>query len=202
MTIRKQKGFRQVRAAVSVIPYVLCGVGGNIQLSLSSGSFGSDPFTHCLSILSIAFPLGSGKRLNALSMNVAPDEGRRPASGACPLGRVLRRGPGLSSPGVLLEGLRDAPGSLSGFEHRLGSFLCVARDRRHSSPCLSDLMGHASGGGHPTTYRQTTRRDPSREAPSVPVAVSSESSLPRNHVVLRGRRAAHRPRSAAVGRAH
>jgi hypothetical protein len=36
-----------------------------------------------------------GKRLTALSVNAAPDEERRPASGARPPGRVLRREPGL-----------------------------------------------------------------------------------------------------------
>jgi hypothetical protein len=112
-----------------------------------------DPFTHCPSIIFIAFPVDPRKRFTALSVNTAPDEGRRPASGTRPPGRVLRRGPGPSSPGVLLEGPRDAPRSLPGSVHRLGSFLRVAQGCRCSSPCLSDVTGGVSGRGHPTAYR-------------------------------------------------
>jgi hypothetical protein len=122
--------------------------------------------------------MGSGKRLTVLSVNAMPDKGRRPASGARSPGRFLRHGPGLSSPGVLLEGPRDASGSLPGSVHHPESFLCVSWDRRRSSPCLSDVTGGVSGGGHPTAYRQMTRRDPGGEAPSVLVAAPSESTPP------------------------
>jgi hypothetical protein len=61
------------------------------------------PPTHCLSILFIAFPVGPKERRTALSVNAAPYEERRPASGARPLDRVLRGGPGLLLPRVLLE---------------------------------------------------------------------------------------------------
>jgi hypothetical protein len=123
------------------------------------GSIGFDPFTHYPSILFIAFPVGPGKRLTALSVNAVPDEGRRPTSGARPPGRVLRREPGLSSPGVLLEGPRDAPRSLPGSMHHPRSFLCVARGHKRSSPCLSDVTGGVGGEGHPTAHRQMTRHD-------------------------------------------
>jgi hypothetical protein len=103
---------------------------------------------------------------------------QQPASGVHPPGRVLRRGLGLSSPGVLLEGPWDAPRSLPGSVHRPGSFLCVARGRIRSSPCLSNVMGGVSGTGHPTAYHQMTRCVPGGEAPSVPVATSSESTPP------------------------
>jgi hypothetical protein len=142
------------------------------------GSIGFDPFTHYRSILFIAFPVGPGKRLTALSVNAVPDEGRRPTSGARPPGRVLRREPGLSSPGVLLEGPRDAPRSLPGSMHHPRSFMCVARGHRRSSPCLSDVMGGVSGGGHPTAHCQMMLRDPIGEAPSVPVAAPSEGTPP------------------------
>jgi hypothetical protein len=122
---------------VSITPYVLYGASGSIQLNLSSGRL--DPFTHCLSILFIAFPLCPRKRLTTLSVNAAPDEGRRPASGALPPGRVLHRGPGLSSPGALLEGPWDAPRSFPSSMYRQGCFLCVSQGRRRSSSCLSDV---------------------------------------------------------------
>jgi hypothetical protein len=122
--------------------------------------------------------VGFGKRLIVLNVNAALDEGRRPASGARPLGRVMRYGPGLSSPEVLLEGPRDAPRSLPGSVHRSGSFVWVVRDHRRSSPHLSDVTGGVSGGGHPTAYRQTTRRDPGGEAPFVPVSAPFESTAP------------------------
>jgi hypothetical protein len=83
---------------VSITPYVLCGAGSCIQLSPLPS------LTHCLSILFIAFHVGPRERHTALSVNAAPYEGHRPASGARRPDRVLRRGPGLSLPEVLLEG--------------------------------------------------------------------------------------------------
>jgi hypothetical protein len=160
---------------VSVTPYVLCGAGSFIQFGLSSDRL--DPPLYTLPIHSIySLPSGPKKRLTALSVNVAPDEGRQLASGARPPSRVLRCGPRLSPPGVLPEGPRDAPRSLPGSVRRLGSFMCVARGHRHSSPCLSDVMGGASGGGHPTASRQTTRHDPGGKTPFVPVATPPEST--------------------------
>jgi hypothetical protein len=202
MMTRKLKRFRQVRAAMSVIPYIQCGAGGSIQLSLSLGSFGSNPFTHCLSILFIAFPLGSEKRLTALSVKAAPNAGRRPASGARPPGRVLHCGLGLSSPWVLLKGPRDALRSLPGSMHCPRSFLCVARDHRRSFPCLSDMTEGTSGGATPPPF---ARRHDVIRAGRLPLFRSScplRARFPRNHVALRGRRAAHRPRPAVVGWAH
>jgi hypothetical protein len=146
--------------------------------------FGSFPllFTHCPSILFIAFPVSPGKRLTGLSLNAAPDEGRQPASGARQSVTVLRRGLGLSSPGVLLERPRDALRSLLGSMHLLGSFLCVAWGRRRSSPCPPDVTGGVSGGGHSTVHCQTTQHDPGGEAPFVPVVAPSESTpLPLSH---------------------
>jgi hypothetical protein len=102
--------FRQVRAAVSVTPYILCGADSCIQLSPLL------PLTHCLSILFIAFPMGPED--TALSVNAAPYEGRQLASGTRPPNRVLRHGPGLSLSGILLEGLRDTLRSLPGSTHR------------------------------------------------------------------------------------
>jgi hypothetical protein len=69
--------------------------------------------------------MGPGKRLTDLSVNVAPYDGRQPASGACPPDKVLRHEPGLSSLGVLLMGPQDAPGFRLGSVHRSGSFLCI-----------------------------------------------------------------------------
>jgi hypothetical protein len=127
-----------------------------------------------------------GNWLTAVSVNATRDERRRSAGGARPPGRVLCRGPRLSSPGALLEGPQDALRSLPGSVHRPGSFLCAAWDRRRSFPCLFDVTGGASGGGHPM------RRDLGGEAPSVPVAAPSMGTPPPppgNHGVLQGRRA-------------
>jgi hypothetical protein len=94
----------------------------------------------------MAFPVGPVKRLTALSVNAAPDKGRRLASDARLPGRVLRRARGLSSLGVLLDRPRDASRSLPGSVHRPVSFLYVAQGRRRSSPCLFDVTKSVSGG--------------------------------------------------------
>jgi hypothetical protein len=142
--------------------YILCGAGGGIQLNLSSIRLDSIPFTHCPSILFIALPVGPGKSLTSLSVNAAPDEGHRPVSGARPPGKVLRRGPGLSSPEVLLEGPQDAPRSLPGSVHHPGSLLCVARGRKRSSPCLSGVTGGELGGAphRPSPDDATSKNTP------------------------------------------
>jgi hypothetical protein len=122
--------------------------------------------------------VGSGKRLTALSVNAASDEGapackwRPPArQGSASWARtVVTR--------VLLEGSRDVPRSLLGSMHHPRSFLFIARGRRRSSPCLSDVAEGVSGGGHPTSHRQMTRHDPEGEAPSVPVAAPLRARLP------------------------
>jgi hypothetical protein len=106
---------------VSVTRYVLCVAGSCIQLSPLPH------LTHCLYILFIAFPVGLGGRRTALSVNEASYEWRRPASGARSPDRVLCRGPGLSLPGVLLEGPRDTLRSLSDFAHRPGLQVAPAR---------------------------------------------------------------------------
>jgi hypothetical protein len=146
------------------------------------------------SILFIALPVDPGKRLTALGVNMAPNEGCRPASDACPPGRVLRRGLGLSSPRVLLEGPRDAPRSLSGSVHRPRSFLCVARGRKRSSLCLSDVMGGANGGATPPPIAR--RRNVTREG-RLPLSRSPHrlrARLLRNHVCFTGK--ARRPRAS------
>jgi hypothetical protein len=81
----------------------------------------------------IAFPMGLWERCTALSVNAAPDEGRRPASGAHPPDRVLRRGPGMSLPGVLLEGPRDTLRSLPGSVYRPGLQVASAH---WTGPCV------------------------------------------------------------------
>jgi hypothetical protein len=116
------------------------------------GSIGFDPFTHCPSILFIALPVGPGKRLTALSVNAAPHEGRQPASGAHPLGKVLHRRPGLSSPGVLLEGPLDAPRSLP--STRVFPVCFPGPQALLSMSIRCD--GRWSGGSHPTAHRQMT----------------------------------------------
>jgi hypothetical protein len=87
------------------------------------------------------------------------------ASGARSPDGILRRGPGLSGPGIHLERPRDAPRSLPDSVHCLGSFLCTARGHRRSSPCLSNVTGGISGGAPPTIHCQTTGRDRGGEAP-------------------------------------
>jgi hypothetical protein len=140
VTIRKHRGFRQVQTAVNITLYVRpvwswCWYSVEYEF----GVFLSTPLHIARLSYFIASPVGSRKRLIALSVNAVHDEGHRPASGARPPGRVLRRGLELSSPRILLKEPRDASGSLPGFVHRLGS-LCVAQDRRHPFLCLSATM--------------------------------------------------------------
>jgi hypothetical protein len=97
---------------------------------------------------------GPGLSLPGVLLEVSPRLCVSPgaASGARPLDGALRRVPGLSGLGILLEGSRDALRSLPGSVHRPWSFLCAARGRPRSSPCLSDVMGGGSGGGHPAVH--------------------------------------------------
>jgi hypothetical protein len=97
---------------MSVTPYVMCGAGSCIQVSPL-------PPLCTLPIYSIySLPRGPGERRTALSVNAAPYEGCRPASGARLLDRALRCGPGLSLLGILLEGPKDTLRSLPGSAHR------------------------------------------------------------------------------------
>jgi hypothetical protein len=81
--------------------------------------------------------------------------------------------------------------------------LCIAQGLScalPTSPCLPDVTEGVSGGGHPPSI---ARRHDVTWVGRLPLSRSPcrlRAHLPCNNVVLRGRRAAHRPR-LAVGRA-
>jgi hypothetical protein len=118
--------------------------------------------------------VGPEKRLTALSVNAAPDEGRRPASGARPPGRILRTWIGCSEVSL---GLCASPGV---FPVRCpGSFLCIARGPRRSSPELALVR-------------------PESALPPERVLVRPESALPLERALVRSESALVRSESALV----
>jgi len=130
---------------MSITPYILCGAGNCIQLSQIQSLYMLP--THSI----YSPPHGSGERFTAFGVNAGTWGGAPACKGSCPLDRVLRRGPRLSSPGVapLSWGLWGLPGSLQ----RPGLFPCIARGLEASSmPVWRDRgIVHLTGGKSPVT---------------------------------------------------
>jgi hypothetical protein len=140
---------------VSVTLYVLCGAGSCIL-------FSPYIFSYTLPIISIYnLSCRPWERRTALSVNAAPYERRRPASGARLPDKVLCRGPGLSLPGVHLEESRDTLRSLPDSAHRPG--LQVAPARRWGLASWARIIG---------------ARDPPRGTPGCPEVSPGLYALP------------------------